>query len=119
MGGVVTFLRLKNFPLQITLIIISREEVELIFKIRCRVTEVKMNLKGNYSNYECDLCEKENKTQAHILRCTTIVNMKKYHTNLNYNKNVSGSVEEQLEIENSYHENMEIRKKLIKSEVSD
>ena len=80
-----------------------------------------MDLKGNYAyeNYECDLCKKENETQEHLLRCTVIINMKKCHTNLNYDKIFSGSVKEQLEIAKSYNENMEIRKKLMKSEVSD
>ena len=52
-----------------------------------------MNLKGNYAykNYECDLCKKI----------------------------YSGCLKEQLEIAKSYNENMEIRKKLMKSEVSD
>ena len=80
-----------------------------------------MNLKGNYAyeNYECDLCKNENETQEHPLRCTSIINMLKCHTNLKYDKIYRGSVKEQLEIAKSYNENIEIWKKLMKSEVSD
>jgi hypothetical protein len=56
---------------------ISNEEIQLIFKLMCRVTELKSNLKGNYDSHECEVCEKEEETQEHILKCTKKVNMKK------------------------------------------
>ena len=38
---------------------IRREEAQLIFKLRCRVTEVKTNLKGQFDQLECRACSKE------------------------------------------------------------
>ena len=31
----------------------SKDDSQLIFKLRCRVTKVKENLKGIYDNFEC------------------------------------------------------------------
>ena len=51
---------------------ITNEEAQLVFKLRCRVTETKVNLKGKYDLLECDACGKEEETQEHILLCTEI-----------------------------------------------
>ena len=34
----------------------KQEESQLIFKLRCRVTDGKTNMKGSYENFQCDLC---------------------------------------------------------------
>ena len=44
----------------------TKDEIQMIFKLRCRVTELKTNLKGIYDTYECSLCGGEEETQAHI-----------------------------------------------------
>ena len=41
---------------------IIREEAQLIFKLRCRVREVKNNLKGKYDNQDCRVCGNESET---------------------------------------------------------
>ena len=51
-------LQIKNY-LKPSKLNINSEEVELIFKIQCRVKEVKMNLKGKYENQECDFYKKK------------------------------------------------------------
>ena len=50
----------------------TKEEIQTIFKLMCRVTELKTNLKGIYDSYECSLCGEEEETQAHILECPEI-----------------------------------------------
>ena len=42
--------------LQPTISKVSREIAQLIFKLRCRVTEAKINLNGKYDNLECEAC---------------------------------------------------------------
>ena len=37
---------------------ISQSESQLIFKLRCRVTDVKVNMNGIYDTYECNLYKK-------------------------------------------------------------
>ena len=46
-----------------------KEDAQLIFKLRCRMTQIKVNLKGKYVTLECDACGKEEETQEHILVC--------------------------------------------------
>jgi hypothetical protein len=48
---------------------ITREEAQLIFQLRCRVTETKVNLRGKYDNLECEACGLEKETQQHIIEC--------------------------------------------------
>ena len=50
----------------------SKEEAQLIFKLRCRVTETKVNLKGKYDKLECEACGIEEENQQHILVCTEL-----------------------------------------------
>jgi hypothetical protein len=37
-------------------------------KLRCRVTEAKVNLKGKYDELECGACGSEEETQQHIIK---------------------------------------------------
>ena len=58
----------------------TKEEIQTIFKLRCRMTELKTNMKGIYNTYECPLCGVED-TQIHILQeCSAIENMSKNKT---------------------------------------
>ena len=71
----------------------TKEEIQLVFKLRCRMTETKTNFKGLYDTYECDICicGKEDESQSHILECTELVNMNKQITEItNYDKIVEG-----------------------------
>ena len=50
----------------------SREDIELIFRIRSNMTNVKMNRKQMYKTHECSKCLKENETQQHVYTCNKI-----------------------------------------------
>ena len=39
-----------------------QEEINTIFKLRCRVTKVKMNMKSLYETYECTACKNEDES---------------------------------------------------------
>ena len=56
---------------------ISKEEIQLIFKLRCKVMNVKMNLKNMYDSYECQICEEEEESQIHIYQCKKIWEIRK------------------------------------------
>ena len=62
---------------------ITREEAQLIFQLRCRVTETKVNLKGKYDNLECEACGLEQETQQHIIECKEL-NRNKEEQNIRY-----------------------------------
>jgi hypothetical protein len=70
---------------------------ELIFQLRYRMTEVKINLRGMYDNLECGACGIEEETQQHIIKCK-VLNENKEVENLDYVKLFIGTVEEKLKI---------------------
>ena len=85
---------------------ITREESQLIFKLRCRVTTIKHNLKGKYDNLECHACGNEEKTQQHILQCEKL-NRNEDTEVLNYEKLFNGTVMEKLKIAQQFKENFD------------
>ena len=83
----------------------SREEAQLIFAMRCRVTEVKINLKGKYDSLECGACGLAEESQQHIIECEKISDNK--HTKVIYEKLLNGTVEDKLKIARAFKENFE------------
>ena len=61
---------------------IKQEEAQTIFKLRSRVTDVKINLRGKYETLECTVCKDEEESQMHIMECREIVKLRN-----NYKKN--------------------------------
>ena len=47
----------------------NKEDCQMIFKLRCRVTETKMNMKGMYDEQKCRACGKISETQEHVIQC--------------------------------------------------
>ena len=94
----------------------SNEERQLIFKLRSGVTNVKMNTKGMYDDYECELCGEENETQKHILECKELTKNNNSKRNIpNYEKLFTGNVKDKLEIARIFIENIKIRDEIKKS----
>ena len=93
---------------------ISKEEILLIFKIRSRVLNVKMNLPGMYDSFECEICEKNDETQKHIYECTEIWKNKEIFDDKipEYEDVMTGNVKEQLKVAKIMKENLEIYEKL-------
>ena len=85
---------------------IKREEAQLIFKLRCRVTDVKNNLQGKYDNQECRICGEESETQQHILLCK-VINKDKDLKEFKYESLFNGTVTEKLKIARMFKENFE------------
>ena len=83
------------------------EEAQLIFKLRCRSTNVKMNLKGLYDDLECTACGLEEETQIHIIHCKKL-NENKVGKKVNYDKLFNGTVDEKLEIAKIFKENYDL-----------
>ena len=86
---------------------IKREEVQLIFKLRCKVTEVKVNLKGSYDYLECGACGLEEESQKHIIQCEKLNQIKRTEE-INYDKLFDGTVLEKLKIAKVFKENLKI-----------
>ena len=77
--------------------------------MRCRVTEVKTNMRNNYETHECEVCKKEEETQNHIIICPEITMKKTNKVNVKYENIFDGKVHEQLEIAKVFEENIKIR----------
>ena len=93
----------------------TKEDKILIFKLRCRVTDTKMNKKGLYDDYECDICENENETQEHLLECEELVDMNNESMeNVEYEKLFDGKVCEQVNIAKKFKQNMKNREEILK-----
>ena len=43
---------------------VYKEEIQLIFQLRCQVIKLKINLKGLYDTYECAVCMDEDESQT-------------------------------------------------------
>ena len=86
---------------------ITKEEAQLIVKLRCRVTEAKVNLKGKYDNLECRACGQQEENQEHILKCEEL-NKNKKTDEINYEHLFNGMESEKLRIAKLFKENLKI-----------
>ena len=91
----------------------SKEDIQSIFKIRSRVLDLKMNLKGIYDTYECEVCLKEEESQKHIYECTEIWKIREInHENIpKYENILNGDVLEMIEVAKIIQANMKIQEK--------
>ena len=98
---------------------ISKEETQLIFRMRCKVTNVKMNMKGLYDNHECEVCLSDEETQKHIYECKEIWKIRgtNFEKIPQYENIQTGNLKEQLEVAKIFQENLDILEK-VKSEKS-
>ena len=56
---------------------IYKEDIHLIFRMRCKVVNLKMNMKGIYDAYECKVCQNEDESQEHVYECKEIWKLRK------------------------------------------
>ena len=91
---------------------ITIEERQLIFKMRSEVTHIKMNYKGMYENFQCEVCNEEDETQEHILKCK-ILN-KEESENVEYSKIKNGNIIEMVKIARMFKKNLGISEKYLK-----
>ena len=83
---------------------ISREETQLIFKLRCRVTGVKTNMRNMYSDVLCDACGIQEESQKHVIQECIKLNENQDNMFI-YEKIYNGSVSEKVEIAKKFEKN--------------
>ena len=88
---------------------ITQEEAREIFKLRCRVTDVKANYKGKYENIDCQECHEE-ENQKHIINCK-LLNKDENEKLPEYEEILKSNAATQLQIAKKFMKNMKIRKK--------
>ena len=88
---------------------ITHDEAREIFKLRCRVTDVKANYKGKYENIECKICHEE-ENQQHIINCE-ILNKGEKAKIPEYDEILKNDARKQVQIAKKFIENMKTRNK--------
>ena len=83
----------------------------MIFKLRCRVTGIKVNLKGKYDNLECRACGIKEENQQHVIECEEL-NGNKSIEEFNYEKLFDGTVTEKVKIAKMFKENFKMLEKI-------
>ena len=110
------YLKMKRYFLQSDLKA-SKEEIQLVFKLRSRVTDLKTNLKGMYESFECTACGNEEESQKHVLECEELLKWNKEIVEKPvYEKIFEGNVGQQIYIAKIFKENMHIKEKMMKNE---
>ena len=88
----------------------NKEDAQIIFQIRSKVMNLKMNMKSKYENLECSICFVEEETQEHVYLCEKIWNLKKQN-NLNipkYEEISYGDVYQKLRVSRILKENVKL-----------
>ena len=90
---------------------ITKEEAQEIFKLRSRMSDVKLNYKGKYESLKCEICdENEDESQKHIINCKSLNMINEEIPN--YEDIFSGNVKKKIEIARKFIQNIKLREKL-------
>ena len=93
----------------------TKEEIQTIFKLRCRTTDLKTNMKGLYDTYDCPLGDGPDDSQAHILECPIIEKESKIKMEApNYEQIYENDPIKLVMIARKFKINMEIRESIMK-----
>ena len=90
---------------------LNKDEVQMIFKIRCRILNLKMNMKNQYDEFTCLVCQTEDETQKHVYECNEILKLsnKKHVENPKYEEIFSGDVHQKVRVARIMKENLKIK----------
>ena len=93
----------------------TKEESQLVFKLRSRMTDLKTNYKGIYDDYGCSACGKADESQSHILECEELQSRnEEIYESLKFENIFDGNVKEQLKIARIFKQNMKIKEEMEK-----
>ena len=99
-------LKMQNY-LKPSRIKISQIEIETIFKLRSRMTDVKLNFRSKYENLECRACFREDESQKHIYECIEVIKNNQNKTKMIQFENIFGeNTRYQVEIAKIFLENL-------------
>ena len=97
--------------------IITRKEIELIFKLRSKMVNIKANYKGSQKTIECSSCNNGEETQEHIYNSCEVLNNEdneKVYEKPDYKSINTGNIEEKLKIAQIFMQRMKIHEKYSK-----
>ena len=76
-----------------------------------RMSDVKVNYKGKYDTYVCQVCKIDDESQEHIISKCKIINRKE-EENMKYEDIFFGNVIKKVKIARKFISNIKIREKL-------
>ena len=112
-------LKMQNY-LQPNTTDITNKEAKLLFQIRSRMLNIKMNMKSKYKdNLKCEICEKEDESQEHMLECTELVKGNDIIMYIpEYGEIFEEDIDDQLYVSRLINQNMKIRQVIINERIS-
>ena len=94
----------------------SQKDIELLFKLRTNMIDVKMNFKGMHVNYSCNICNKDDpQTQVHLTQCEKIIEectMLFNNIDIEY-EDIYGPPNKQIKITKLYRKILETRSRIL------
>ena len=88
----------------------TKSEIQTIFEMRSRVTDVKLNFRGKYENLECRVCKSNEESQKHVYECNEIMKIRKIkNQKIEYEMIFKENVRKQVQIAKDFLENMKIK----------
>ena len=85
------------------------EEKQLLFRLRCKTTNLKMNMKSLYEEYKCRACGLENESQKHVTNnCEMLLKLNNESQTIEYEKLFGDDISEQKLICKQFGQNMKI-----------
>ena len=89
----------------------KKEDAKMIFRIRSKAMDLKMNMKNKFYEFECSVCFLEEESQEHVYQCKKIWEIRKQSSSKipKYEEILWGEVNEKLKVANILSENMKIR----------
>ena len=93
----------------------SKSEAQLLFKLRSKTLNVKMNFSQMYSDNLCRVCKLFPESQSHLLQCPDILPKLKLLSNTEKieEKYIYGDIYKQLKVVKIYLKVLEIREELL------
>ena len=90
-----------------------KSEVQTIFEMRHRITDVKLNFRGKFENFECRVCKNNEESQKHAYECMEIMKIRKMEKQkIDYKYIFEENVTKQVQIARDFTENMKILSKV-------
>ena len=97
--------------------IITRKEIEFIFKLRSKMVNIKANYKGSQKTITCSSCNNGEETQEHIYNFCEVMNKEapeKVPKKEDYNLINTGNIEEKLKVAKLFIQRLKIHEKYFK-----
>ena len=94
---------------------LSKKQKTMLFNLRFRMTNMKVNFKNMYTEYTCDLCKNDNDSIQHCLECPILIDNcpELYNDRMVSFNDLFGSVERQIRAMKLYEKILAKREELL------